>query len=101
MAAEYPHHFTGHEGNEQERLFDLLMAGNPEPMSEDDAYEQAFEHLMEHKPQKAAATTGDDWNDPVPFSAEHAPAGGLRRLSNDQHRSACHAARIHRRALQP
>lgn len=47
MAERYPEFFHGHEP--ADRLFDLLVGGNPEPMTEDEAYEQAFDHLMEQR----------------------------------------------------
>ncbi len=61
-AREYPHLFHGREAPE-ERLWDLLIAGNPEPMTQDDAYEQAFDHLIEQKQGQATAEDEDlpDW----------------------------------------
>lgn len=70
IAAQHPEHFAGHEDDLSGRLFDMLTAGNPEPMTEDEAYQQAFDHLMEYK-QRADAErervrVRDD--EPIPFS---------------------------------
>jgi len=40
IAEKYPEHFAGHSDHRQ-RLFDMLVDGNPEPLSEDAALEQA------------------------------------------------------------
>ncbi len=56
MAGTYPHLFAGHDP--EARLAEMLSEGNPEPMSEADAYEQALEHLLAHKPE----------SEEVPFS---------------------------------
>lgn len=39
----------GENGSLEDQLFDMLKGGNPEPMAEDDAYEQAMAYLMENK----------------------------------------------------
>jgi hypothetical protein len=45
--SEYRHLFHGHEGADAgNRLFDLLAAGRPQAMSEDEAYEAALGHLL-------------------------------------------------------
>lgn len=60
MAGQYPHLLGAHGYDSatdadndatqaSEKLFELLQAGNPEPMSDDDAYSQALEYLVEHK----------------------------------------------------
>lgn len=46
IADRFPEHFHGHE-DITTRLYDLLAEGNPEEMSEEDAYEQALNHLRE------------------------------------------------------
>lgn len=56
LAEEYPSF-----GGDPDALFDLLQQGNPEPMSEEDAYGQALEHLREHRPEPAD-------EEPVPFT---------------------------------
>jgi len=61
MAERYPDVFAGHDP--QERLFEMLSEGNPEPMTEEEAYTQAFDYLMEHK-QESPEDSG------VPFSTE-------------------------------
>jgi hypothetical protein len=63
IAEMYPHHFHGHD-DLGGRLFELLSQGNPEPMSEDDAYEQAHDHLT------ATRAGQEEDGDPVPFSRE-------------------------------
>lgn len=49
------------ESEWSEKLFDALRSGNVEPMSEDDAYEQALDHLSRHK-ENSKGSGGD-----VPF----------------------------------
>jgi gamma-glutamylcyclotransferase (GGCT)/AIG2-like uncharacterized protein YtfP len=44
ISRQYPHFFHGDE-NGTERLFDLLMSGTPKPLTEEEAYEQAVDHL--------------------------------------------------------
>ncbi len=63
---EFTHLFGGHadwggvEEDHSEKLYDYLVAGAPEKMSEADAYEQAFDHLRRHKPKKREhADVGD------------------------------------------
>lgn len=65
MADAYPHIFAGGRGassSSEERLWELLIAGNPEAIAEDDAYGQAMEHLVAHK------ATADA--EEVPFSVD-------------------------------
>jgi hypothetical protein len=50
LAEEFPEHFHDRERPE-DRLFDMLAAGNPEPISEQQAYTQAFDAL--HDPRLA------------------------------------------------
>ncbi len=52
-----------------EHLFDLLSAGNPQPMSEEDAYESAFDHLMQHRHQPAHESS----DEPIPFGRGETP----------------------------
>lgn len=52
MAEKYPEHFHDAE-HAVDTLYGMLAAGNPEPMSEDEAYEQAFNHLTEEKERHA------------------------------------------------
>lgn len=68
---EYGHLFGGTEDYEDvakdqsEKLHDYLVAGTPEPMSEADAYEQAYDHLMNHQHANATASEIDE---AVPFA---------------------------------
>jgi hypothetical protein len=71
MAAMFPEHFGGRESPE-DRLFDLLAAGNPVPMTEDKAYAQALEHLRADRQGGNAdfdfgANADDGDEGPVPF----------------------------------
>jgi hypothetical protein len=54
LREEYPEVLGFDETEAQNRLFDLLTQGNPELMAEENAYAQAFEHLLEAKRQEAA-----------------------------------------------
>src|SRR5262245_27340643 len=65
LADEYPQHFAGH-GDPQQRLFDLLLAGNPAPKSVDEAREQALSILVERSQAELAA---------VPFRRRYAASG--------------------------
>lgn len=76
MAGRYPeilgaHGYGHHEGYDSkaeeasEKLFSLLQAGNPESMTEADAYEQAFDFLLS---RKADAVEVSD--DPIPFAID-------------------------------
>lgn len=71
MAGLYPqilgaHGYEHSEGSDagaeeaSEKLLMLLRSGNPDQMSEDDAFEQAFNFLVEHKPKEES----------VPFSID-------------------------------
>lgn len=83
----FPHHFreeNGDNGNHYDQMYEMLVAGNPEPMGEEDAYEQAFNHLMGSG--KAAGEGDDDFafgeNDPdfIPLSlADVDLSGGDRK----------------------
>lgn len=59
MALEHPEQFAGAGDDLTERLYELLKEGNPEPMSEEDAYEHAVEQLRYHKQQAAAEPKAD------------------------------------------
>lgn len=69
-AGKYPHLFASGSGAD-DQLFGMLSgddgsgADGKEGWSEADAYEQAFEHLMEAKanPQPVESTGGDSWDD--------------------------------------
>ena len=73
MASQYPHILGAHGYDQEgydadaeqasEKLLDLLRHGNPEPMSEDDAYQAAFDYLIEYKQSQKAQPLED-----VPFS---------------------------------
>ncbi|HWY86793.1 MAG TPA: hypothetical protein VNX28_08710, partial [Gemmataceae bacterium] len=75
MAVQFPDVFQGHDPDE--RLADLLQAGNPEPMSQDDAYSEAFEALYEHR-----EAAGGSEEDPVPFRRKGAAASYGRSLES-------------------
>jgi len=49
IAASYPAYFAGAEEDLPGRLFEILSEGNPAPMSEDEAYQEALSHLVENK----------------------------------------------------
>jgi hypothetical protein len=55
--SEFAHLFAGHQGDEEQRLFDILLSGKPEHISHEQALEEALEHLRERKRE-------EDW---VPF----------------------------------
>jgi len=57
---QYPAYFGEHD-TASERLYELLAEGNPELMSEEDAYEQAFEHLAEGREAYRPS------EEPIPF----------------------------------
>lgn len=73
MAARYPELFPDAE-RADERLFELLLAGNPEPMAEEDAYTQAFEHLQARQPSPAATWATTRPTEEAPFQRGGAPA---------------------------
>jgi hypothetical protein len=62
MRNSFPELLGDDEQEAESRLFDLLAHGNPEPMSEDEAYTQAFDHLMEHRHEQEP--------EPVPFQRQ-------------------------------
>jgi hypothetical protein len=94
MAKRFPSYFPNNE-HASDVLFDMLKGGNPEEMSEEDAYEQALEHLIEqrHAPEETSSESATGWYDEEEFApfvsrAEavqyarlghtlHAPAGGI------------------------
>jgi len=90
MARQYPHLFQGGEGEHPtDRLFDMLAAGNPTPMREEDAYQQAIDELRRYGPtvneksyrggkggNRPKAKPG--YEDDVPFAAD--PLAGCGRL---------------------
>ncbi len=51
IAQAYPSYFTDQDHPEAE-LYDMLIEGNPEPMGEEDAYQQALDHLMANRPDE-------------------------------------------------
>lgn len=69
LAANYPEHFGGTE-EPAERLKEMLTEGNPQPMSEDDAYSQAFDHLVsgsgESNEDFGFGANGEE--EPLPFA---------------------------------
>jgi hypothetical protein len=67
LAVKYPHMFHG--GSASDQLMEMLHEGNPEPMTEDEAYEQAFEQLRD-KPVTAGEPVAD-----VPFDDQFQAAG--------------------------
>lgn len=71
-ALAHPEQFAGHP-DAQERLFELLLAGNPEPMSEDDAYGQALEQLREMKAAGKDAPAAAEEEEPIPFAKDGQP----------------------------
>lgn len=75
---EWGHIFQGHE-HADDRLFDLLMAGNPKLMSADEAYRQALDYLYSEKKNKNddKDTEFDPDNFDADFSVRHAPKGGI------------------------
>lgn len=52
---KYPHHFreeNGENGSHYDQMWDMLIEGNPEKMTEEDAYEQALDYVMRDGPKK-------------------------------------------------
>lgn len=77
LAGEYPHILGAHgysseQGYDEdateasEKLFELLQAGNPEVMSEEQAYEEAFDYLASRAHEQRQQQQPDD-EDVVPF----------------------------------
>lgn len=58
MRNKYPEYFE-RVPDAQDHLFNLLVDGNPEVMTEDEAYSAAFDHLMEEK-QSAESRLGSE-----------------------------------------
>lgn len=59
LAKQYPHIFPSGQSSE-ERLFDLLVSGNPEAMAEEHAYDEALEQLRDMKPQEPEESEASD-----------------------------------------
>lgn len=62
LYSTYPHLFhpeDGEHGSHDEQLYEMLKEGNPQAMSEDDAYGQALEHLQEM--QAGATPSTEPW----------------------------------------
>jgi hypothetical protein len=103
MAADYPHHFTNTEHEHAgDRLFDLLTAGDPHPMSPAEAYEQAFGMLEADRHQKADTEYPDvpdypaDWDEPV---GDEKPKAAETGATSEDDRIA--AAVEHARGFRP
>jgi hypothetical protein len=62
MEASYPEFFGG-RGTAEEQLFDHLVEGNPEPMSEDEAYKTALAELRHYRGKPVE----EPIEEPVPF----------------------------------
>jgi hypothetical protein len=70
-AREFPHHFRqedGEHGSHADQLLAMLLTGDPEPMAEDDAYEQALE-MMGEGGRSATPKAPDPDDDFIPFAA--------------------------------
>lgn len=63
LQEEQPEFFAGGSLSPAERLFDMLTEGNPATLTEDEAYEQAFNHLAEER-DKYRVKDGET----IPFS---------------------------------
>lgn len=63
LSAKYPE-IVGDESEAEGRLFDLLSQGNPVPMTAAEAFEQAFNHLLERKHSQPVRQHDED---AVPF----------------------------------
>ena len=103
LAGRYPHilgaHGYGHvEGNDidseeaSEKLMELLRAGNPDKMSDDDAYREAFDYLMEEKNKELPK---EDGLEDVPFSMNGGKiqSGGSAKDRRKARRAAARAER--------
>jgi hypothetical protein len=77
MAASYPEYFQSGE-NAEEKLFDYLLAGNPELMPENEAYETALDELRQQR-ERIAAERQPGEEDEV----DDAPGGGGLAASNE------------------
>lgn len=76
LAAEYPDLLGNRtdsdepdKGEYSQKLFDLLVAGPQQPMSEDDAYEQALEVIVAHKEADAELDHVVS-EEPIPFGVD-------------------------------
>jgi hypothetical protein len=67
LSQTMPEQFAGHP-DAAERLKDLLTEGNPQPVSEDDAYAQAFDQLQWQATLEAEVPEGLDDDEEIPFS---------------------------------
>lgn len=84
LAKSYPHLFPDQEHTHNtDRLFDMLSAGNPQPMTEEHAYEQAMDELRRYGPTMKeknyrkggkVKTAADE--EPIPFSADALAGAG-------------------------
>jgi hypothetical protein len=72
LAKRYPSAFSEHE-HASDTLFSLLTEGAPEPLAESDAYEQALDHLREHKHEQRKRKEEEDF---IPFSTGEPDAAG-------------------------
>jgi hypothetical protein len=72
MRNSYPHILGSDEEQAADKLFDLLVKGNPPKMTEHEAYEQAFNHLAEHgkrEPEKWTTKRREELEE-APFSPD-------------------------------
>jgi hypothetical protein len=67
LAQRYPHAFDERHGHVSDQLHDMLTRGNPQPMSEDAAYDQALSHLTERAAREREELEA------VPFGAQALP----------------------------
>jgi hypothetical protein len=81
LKRQHPEMFGDDSEHPTDRLFEMLAAGNPKAMSEDQAYQQAFDELSRQAPEKVSRARGDAYEgrsgrkakasaavDDVPFS---------------------------------
>jgi len=73
MVRKYPYAFDERTGDSSDQLLDMLTQGNPQPMTEEDAYTEALDHLMQHRVQDEDAEQvpepgSDIFGDPPPPS---------------------------------
>jgi 2'-5' RNA ligase len=68
----YPGLFSDPTQHVADQLLERLMEGNRQPAGEDDAYEQAFDTLMDDKHRRKGAPPPDD-DDEIPFQSGAAP----------------------------
>lgn len=92
MSEKYPHLLGAHgyetggydadASDASEKLFGYLQRGNPEYMTEDQAYREAFDHMEARKSEEDAAREDEEVpfarrGGPSRYEAQHAPAGGV------------------------